>query len=218
LLKEDIMRRFPISAAVLCAVLLLVTQGALAAKRPIAPRTVTSAVYPMAGSFDENMAGLVEIYSNLGPRNDVYDKAQGWLIGPRIWVGMPFRITADATIKQIKIAALAYGPSTGFTLELTEDSHGLPLGQVKHAWLITDLPPVRTCCTLKVANYSQGIKVQRGETYWIVTETRSSSGGGQWEYTWNHTMSNDIAVKAHPFRWVRYHGGVSAFAVYGTVP
>lgn len=215
--KEGLMKRSHFIPILVGLVVLVLGPGAVAPWDHDGPGVATAAAYPAIDSFDTSTAGLVEIYSNLGPRNDVYDKNQGWSFGARQWIGMPFRITANATIKEIKIAALG-DRSTGFVLQLTEDRRGLPLGQVKHAWLVTDLPPIGTCCTLKVANYSQGIKVQRGETYWIVTETHSSSGGGQWEYTWNHTISNDIAIRADPFVWVRYHGGVSAFAVYGTMP
>jgi hypothetical protein len=211
------MKRSPVFPTLLFIVMSILAPGTLAAQDRVAAGIATTAAYPMIDSFDASTAGLVEIYSNLGPINRVYDKQQGWSFGAKQWIGMPFRIPADATIKQIKIATLD-SSGTGFTLRLTEDRRGLPLGQVKHEWTVTDLPPVGTCCKLKVVNYSPGIKVQRGEIYWIVTETHSRTGYGQWEYTWNHTMSNDIAIKADPFVWVRYHGGVSAFAVYGTMP
>src|ERR1700680_436092 len=88
---------------------------------------------------------------------------------------------------------------------LPEDSHGLPLGQVKHKWAVKNLSLF--CCALDIVNDRHDIKVQKGETYWIVAETDATNRdtGDQWEYTWNHTVSNEIATRAHPFMWVRYH-------------
>ena len=97
---------------------------------------------------------------------------------------------------------------------MPEDSHGLPLGQVKHKWAVKNLSLF--CCALDIVNDRHDIKVQKGETYWIVAETDATNRdtGDQWEYTWNHTVSNEIATRAHPFMWVRYHhwsprGGVA---------
>jgi hypothetical protein len=169
-------------------------------------------------------AGLVTIYSNLGPKGRTYDARQGWLVDglhtrfPQ-WIAMPFRIPANATIMQVQIAVGHYSGTNGFTLAIAEDDHGLP-GTIKYAWEVKNLPPVGACCTLEVENDVSGIKAQKGETYWVVAQTDSSNAdtSDQWAYTWNHVKSNDIAVRAQPFVWVRYHGGVSAFAVYGTEP
>ena len=198
---------------ILCSTLL--TQGAAAMK----PQQTTAALSVQ----DESSAGPITIYSNLGPRNDVYDKLPGWEINgtktqfPQ-WVAMPFHIKEDATITQIKIP-MQYGSGTnGFTLTLTEDDHCLPTGEVKGKWEVKNLSPARSCCALKVVNAPHGIPVSKGEIYWIVAQTDSTDGttSDNWPYTWNHVKSHDIAIRAMPFVWIRYHGTVCAFAVYGT--
>jgi hypothetical protein len=133
---------------------------------------------------------------------------------------MPFRIKADATVTQIKIAIQHVSRTNGFTLFLVEDASGLPLGQVDGQWSLKHLPLVGTCCTLKVVNDRQGIKVRKGEKYWLVagTDATNFDTTDQWAFTQNHTKSNDIAVTASPLGWQLVRGVLSAFAIYGTKP
>jgi hypothetical protein len=161
----------------------------------------------MASSeVDQNPAGLVTFYSNLGQRNNSYDRKQGWSVsgthtGFLEWIAMPFHVKEDATITRIKIAMLHSAGTNGFTMTLTEDDHRLPTGVTKGKWEVTDLPLNRTCCTLKVINVHHGIKVKKGETYWIVAKTdpTNEDTSDVWPYTFNHTKSQDISVRAMPF-------------------
>jgi hypothetical protein len=171
-------------------------------------------------SLDANTADLVKIYSNLGPPHHRYDARRGRTIEEYSWAAMPFRIKADATVTRIKIAMQHISKTNGFTLYLVEDASGLPLGQVDGQWSLKHLPPMGTCCTLKVVNDRQGIRVQKGEKYWLVagTDATNFDTTDRWAFTWNHIKSNDIAVLQGPLKWGLVHGAVSAFAVYGTRP
>jgi hypothetical protein len=218
------MWRTVLTPTLFCFVVLLTVRGALLGQdtADVSRQTATS----VPTSLDESTAGLITIYSNLGPSNNAYDKNHGWFVaGTRTqfaqWIAMPFHVKEDATITQIKIA-MQHGDTgtNGFTMTLTEDNQGLPTGGVRGKWEVRNLPSYGSCCTLKVVHASPGIKVSKGEIYWVVAKTDSTDGGtvDNWPYTWNHIQSQDIATRAQPFVWIRYHGGVSAFAVYGTKP
>jgi hypothetical protein len=202
-------------AVCICCMVVMVTPLALSAQS-----SSVSDPGSAVSSFDAGTAGLVKIYSNLGPPHQRYDANRGWKIREYHWVAMPFTIEADATITQIKIGIQHVSKTNSFTLYLVEDAEGLPLGQVDGQWSLNHLPPVGSCCTLKVVNDSQGIKVQKGEKYWLVagTDATNFQTTDQWAFTWNHTHSNDVAVLLAPLEWKAVHGGVSAFAIYGTKP
>src|ERR1700680_3219887 len=125
---EVSMKRSPISPTLFCVAMLLVAPGTLTAQDRAAPDVRISAASPTVGSLDESTAGLIRIYSNLGPPHHVYDPTLGWSIARDQWIAMPFHVKESATVTQIRIAVLHNGGTNGFTMALTEDDHGLPTG------------------------------------------------------------------------------------------
>jgi hypothetical protein len=162
---------------------------------------------------------LKTIFSNLGPRNNPYDCANGWIVsgpnssyGSSQWIAMPFVPKANSTVTEIKIAV--EGPGTGgFTLTLNVDSSGLP-GRALHTWEIKN--PIINCITLDTVTYNRGIRISRGKQYWVVARTDSTNQDAvnAWDFVFNDAIG-PFAYDLNNAGWTADNSNLSAFAVYG---
>jgi len=192
------------------------------------PDVAITTASPFIRPLEASPAGLAKIYSNFGSRTDAYDDKLGWAVagpdsklGKEQWIAMPFTPKTDATVMQIKIPVgwdgLGYG-ANGFTLTINSGSTTLP-GKVLHQWALQNLFSWGTCCSVDVANNKQGIKIKKGQHYWIVAKTGSTTAQtiDVWAYTWNHVMGS-ISYNLGQ-GWKPYPNQVlPAVAVYGTKP
>jgi len=136
-------------------------------------------------------AGLKKIYSNLGPKANLYDDENGWAVsGPNSggthFFALPFVPKTNATVEQIG-AALQYNGrgANQVNISIYSDNAGLPGTLLAGPTTVANLPNAGTCCVLAVANFSP-LAVTAGNTYWIVADTPLSGMGsdfaGAWEW------------------------------------
>jgi hypothetical protein len=128
---------------------------------------------------------------------------------------MPFTPKANATVTQIQIAVeAAPANAEAFNLVLAADSASLP-GKALHSWHLKKVPDFGTCCKLDTITYAKGIKLTKGQQYWVVaqTDSKSTDALGAWNYTWNERTGN--IASNHGYGWKAYNGVMCAFAVLG---
>ena len=186
------------------------------------PSVAVTNASPLIRPLEAKPAGLIKLYSNLGSKTDAYDDNLSWIVfgpgtGLEQWMAMPFTPTANATVRQIRVAIGNEGGTNGVTLLFSSDAGGKP-GKTIHTWELKNLFTWGGCCSLDLAKTS-GIKVKKGTLYWIVAKTNSHNSDAQdvWAYTWNHATGN-IAYNVGA-GWKPYpNQPLSAYAVFGTKP
>jgi hypothetical protein len=168
----------------------------------------------------EDSANLYKIYSNLGPKGEVYWYSAGWDVsGPDYeygeqWVGFPFIPKADAEVTEIEVAIANASGTNGVTISLNKDSSGLP-GQALRTWNITNLPTFGSCCKLDVARSLKGIKVKKATQYWIVASTNNNTENTSdgWYYTYKLAQGSGATFNGRT--WFPFKHYLGAFGVFG---
>jgi len=186
-----------VSLFALCNLTLLAQTG----KGPRAAHTTEKSkihVAPQAAP-----AGLIKIFSNLGPNQfNLYTDNWYWYItGPNVvglpikqqFVSMPFTPTSNARVSQVRLA-LQYKGSGGdlFYVSIYGDSGGHPGTSLAGPVTLTDVPPFGTCCTLAVAKFDPPLPVTGGTTYWVVASTPTSGTGSDSSGAWDWVYQDDI--------------------------
>ncbi|MGC2450819.1 MAG: choice-of-anchor R domain-containing protein [Candidatus Sulfotelmatobacter sp.] len=156
-------------------------------------------------------AALVTIYSNLGPKNNVYNPNGGWIVaGPQDPytkqqqdVAIPFTPASDSMVTKIAVPVqyYGYGKNAG-TIQLAADASGLP-GAVLASRDGTNGPTFGVgCCKLAIWTLASPVAVVAGTQYWIVatTDKKSIDSAYVWDYNWNGTIS-PIAVQDNLGGW-----------------
>jgi hypothetical protein len=170
-----------------------------------------------------NPAKLFTIFSNLGKGKNVYTHHVGWDVAgsdsgvTEEWIAMPFTPRSNAEVTQIAVAVQHdTGAPNAFVLSLNQDSGGLP-GKAIHTWMVKNLPPFGTCCTLDVAKDAAGLTLRKGIQYWVVARTNSSQAKTRDE--WNLAsagIEGPFAINNNDGQgWYQYTAFTSAFAVLG---
>jgi hypothetical protein len=166
-------------------------------------------------------SNLITIYSNLGKGSNVYNASAGYgILGPdagQPWpqsVGCGFRPKADHTVTEIRVGATHVQGTNTLVVSLNQDNHGIP-GKALHAWHFSALPVFGSCCTLQTAKYSTGIKVKKGQLYWVVLSPQKKFTDTY--DVWNNnfrgqqgTFSNNIGSG-----WNSSYQVLGAFGVFG---
>ncbi len=176
-------------------------------------------------------AGLVTIYSNLGPTTNAYNDSFGELVaGPASVAGLsfayalPFTPTTNAHVREVR-AALSYintGGATQVNLSIYSDASGVPGTLLAGPVTLTNLPEFGTCCTLPLAVLTSPLAVTAGTQYWIVADTPNSGTGddfyGVWEFIYPKPFLQ--ASNVGGFLWSQSFGGMedAAAGIFGTVP
>jgi hypothetical protein len=165
---------------------------------------------------------LVTIYSNLGTGNDVYNAAAGnGIVGPDAgqlyseWIGNAFQAKADHVVTTIQVGATYVSGGNAVVLSLNEDANNRP-GKALHTWHFADLPQFGGCCKLLTAKLKVGIKVKKGNLYWVViaTSPQHRDTYAVWNNDWSGKQglwSNDIGSGWEPGS----HQQLNAFGVFG---
>jgi hypothetical protein len=172
---------------------------------------------------DPNPAKLFTIFSNLGKGKNVYTHHVAWDVAgsdsgvAEEWIAMPFTPKSNAEVTQIAVAVQHdTGAPNAFVLSLNQDSGGLP-GKAIHTWMVKNLPPFGTCCTLDVATDATGLTVRKGIQYWVVAKTSPNETKTRDE--WNLAsagIEGPFAINNNDGQgWYQYTAFTSAFAVFG---
>lgn len=203
--------------------------GLLAAQGvKLSPQMATTKGSPVIHVADAPPAGLKVLFGNLGSKTDAYDDTNGWLVeGPDNTnsftsqaIGNPFSVSADSTLKGIRLALQFIGPGTNnAAVAIYTDNAGLPgklLGKVD----VNNLPAFGSCCDMVTIKDPKGFKLKAGVTYWLVagTDKASKTAYNVWDYTFDDSQG-PIAFEgtATGNVWEPYTGS-NAFAIYGTTP
>ncbi len=133
--------------------------------------------------------GLKKIYSNLGPKTNLYDDANFWVVsgpnsGATHFFALPFTPKSNATVEQVG-AALQYDGkgANQVNLSIYSDNGGVPGTLLTGPTTVTNLPAAGTCCALAVANFSP-LSVTAGSKYWVVADTPLSGTGSDFRGAW----------------------------------
>jgi len=194
------------------------------------PRAQTIHVTPSPDvtPADNSDAGLMTIFSNLGPSttNEYYDVNGYCVTGnnqtacgtTEQWIAMPFTPlkASHATMLQAAIGVLA--GTNQFQLSLYNDVSGAPGTSLKTV-TVKNAPTFGTCCKLVAANLgSPGIALTAGTQYWVVftaDDVNAPTFAGAWAFT---NFAN-IGVNAAQAGWTESQDlGAEAGAVKGTIP
>jgi hypothetical protein len=170
-------------------------------------------------------AGLVQIYSNLGPLStDIYNDTYGfYLLGPSSFFGfsqstaLPFTPKNNSTVIQVRVPIQWYNDGSADTAQVSiySDNGGVPGSVIAGPFAIT--PPAGfTCCRLTTVSVSPGLSVTAGTQYWVEADGLGTfdglwlvkadapiTGYNQFDSGWFDNIGQDVGA---------------AGAVYGTVP
>jgi hypothetical protein len=174
-------------------------------------------------------ASLKVIYSNLGPKNDLYLDTDGWYItgfnsngsdGYAFAIALPFTPKSDSHVSEVGVAVQYSGEGANqVNLSIYSDTGGVPGNLLAGPVTVTNLPDVGTCCQLAVASFTP-LKVTAGDQYWVVADTPASGQGSDFFGAW------DFESKVMSFGgtngvdgWVAENGDSEpAGAILGTIP
>lgn len=173
--------------------------------------------------------GESEIYSNLGPKGDLFYESRGYEIaGPDNYHGtgdsylaMPFTPSVNSTLNAVRIA-LGYsgiGTDNG-EIGIFTDSNGVP-GEPLKLWGIDNLPQFGQCCRLVTLTDKAGVPLTAGTQYWVVAGTGPGSTRAiyEWNLIWNDSTGNLAFLNGFTHdQWLPFVDNLAAFAVYGTTP
>jgi hypothetical protein len=175
-------------------------------------------------------AGLVTIFSNLGPNNtDLYYSANGWVVSgssaadfAEQWVGLPFTVKANSHVTRVQLALGNISGTNKFVVGIYNDNGSGAPGTVIAQFQMQNAPVFGTCCSLVTKAISgAGLAVQAGKTYWIVAnsnDTTAPSFEGAWAFS-NLSLAFDEAQGGWAGSNVGDFGaGQPAGAVFGTTP
>lgn len=125
-------------------------------------------------------------------------------LGSRNWTGASFTPAADASVARIEVPVKLISGTNRVILSLRDDNAGLP-GAVLQSWVLTNLPPTVTCCTVKAGTSDVGIPVQAGHQYWVVlsTDTKSQDTFAEW--------NNNVTTPLAPTLIARNQGAWNGF-------
>ena len=220
------------SALCSLATCILLLSSTLNAQEPVrAPRTMRAAEKSAVHVPAALPAGLVAIYSNLGPSTNAYNDSFGELVaGPAsvaalsFAYALPFTPATNAHVREVR-AALSYintGGATQVNLSIYSDASGVPGTLLAGPVTLTNLPEFGTCCTLPLAVLTTPLAVTAGTQYWIVADTPTTGTGddfyGVWEFIYPKPFLQ--ASNVGGFQWSQSFGGMedAAAGVFGTVP
>jgi hypothetical protein len=165
---------------------------------------------------------LVTIYSNLGTGKNVYNAGAGnGIVGPDAgqlypeWIGNAFRAKANHLVTEIQVGATYVNGGNAVVLSLNQDANNRP-GKALGTWHFANLPQFGSCCTLLTAKSKLGIKVKKGNLYWVVMKTTPQNRDtyAVWNNDWNGlegVWTNDIGSGWEPAS----HQQLNAFGVFG---
>jgi hypothetical protein len=182
------MKPSPISFLLICAALLMVASGTLAAQDDqgiirINGGRMTVALHPNSRKIvqaTEGSPSIGTIYSDLGTGTNVYLPGIGWSVtGPDIAGGQvesatPFTPQRNFNLVLITVAMLTASGPNGVTLSLNQDSAGKP-GAAIMTWNLVNLPAFPGCCVLDLAPLKQTVLVEKGVQYWVVASTSETT-------------------------------------------
>ena len=175
-------------------------------------QAVTPAVLP----------NLVKIYSTLGTGDHVYSTLSGFgILGTETGQMLPetvangFRPKADHTVTEVQVGATHLQGTNVLVVSLNQDNRGVP-GKALHTWRFSNLPDVRTCCTLQTGKYAKGIPVKKGKLYWVVLRPEV-----KFQDTWDVWADNFAEKQGRYFSnntgsgWNTSYQVLSAVGVFG---
>jgi len=176
-------------------------------------------------------AGLVTIFSNLGPSaTNNYYAANGWVVSGSAgadfaeqWIAIPFIPKANSHVTRIQAALTYFGGTNQFIMGVYNDNGANAPGTRIVQFGMANAPAFGTCCTLvSKAITGAGIAVQAGKTYWLVINANDQTAPdfeGVWDWT-NDYVSYNPALAG----WTTFLigdsgvGDSSAAGIFGTVP
>jgi len=177
----------------------------------------------------EAPAGLKTIYTNLGPKGDLYLDSDGWeLTGFNSFggesnafeVAMPFTPKSNAHVSQVRAAVqyLGYGANQ-INLSLYSDAAGVPGTLLAGPVTVTNLADSGTCCTLADASFAP-VAVTAGTRYWVVANTPASGPGSDFVGVWDWVSKIILFSGSNGVDgWQGINvDGLPAGAVLGTIP
>jgi hypothetical protein len=219
------------SRKILSCILILFSSALIAQEVVAGPKTMHTTEKSPVHAPAALPAGLVAIYSNLGPTTNAYNDSFGELVaGPAsvsalsFAYALPFTPKSNAHVRELR-AALSYidtGGATQVNLSIYSDASGVPGTILAGPVTLTNLPEFGTCCTLPLAVLPTPLAVTAGTQYWIVADTPSTGTGddfyGVWEFIYPKPFVQ--ASNVGGFLWSQTFGGMedAAAGVFGTVP
>ena len=208
--------------------LILVCGGLLTAGPKRLPQIVVGNRPTHVHPLEADSSGLTELYSNLGSRTNAYNTTFAWVVsgpnspfGQKQWMAMPFTPEADATVIQIKMALFwdGIGTKNSATVIFAADRSGLP-GTGLRKWVVNNMKTFGECCSLTTVRApGDGIKVKKGQLYWLVAKTDSTNDDALdvWAYTWNQATGDSDYNVGDGWK-TQTNQGLAAYAIYGTEP
>jgi hypothetical protein len=209
---------------------LFLSAQVLSAQASNRPRAVHAKQKPeVQVPAQEIPAGLITLYTNLGPKTDAYLSTDGWDItgfnsfggsSSAFEIGLPFTPKSSSHLSQVR-AALQYdgSGSNQVNFSIYSDAGGTPGTLLAGPVTVTNLPNFPSCCTLAVANFTP-LALTGGTQYWIVANTPASGPGSDFVgvWNWNH-KTLPFAGSNSVNGWVAEIGDTwPAGAVLGTIP
>jgi hypothetical protein len=226
------MKRSPILSMLLCAAMLLVALGTVAAQDRegiirINGGSMTVALHANPQTVEQSPAdpaSLITIYSDLGTGTKVYLPNLGWSVtgpqapGGKVDVATPFTPKRNFNLVLIKSALLTVSGTNGVTLSLNRDNNGAPGTAIK-VWHLVNLPPFGACCKLDLARLKTTVRVKKGVQYWLVATTNKTTQDSS--DSWNMNSRNIFGTVGQRFNngsWqvTKNSALLPAFSVLGT--
>jgi hypothetical protein len=132
------------------------------------------------------------IFSNFGPGRS-YDCCSAWDVseagtGFLFETANGFTPSAGGQISRIDIALSNLTGTNNATVELAQDSGGLP-GAVIRSWSVAGQPPFGSCCAVTTINVSPLIPVGAGHQYWLIAIAGPNVQNDTFD-TWNFTYND----------------------------
>jgi hypothetical protein len=223
--------KIKLSASLLCA-LALCGASLLAQEPAAATKTLTTNEKSKVHVPDPAPAGLVAIFSNLGPSANAYNDEFGAVVaGPASTAAisfayaLPFTPKSNAHVHAIR-AAMSYlqgtGGATQVNLSIYTDANGVPGTILAGPITLANLPAFGTCCQLGTAKLTTPLPVRAGTRYWIVADTPTSGTGDDFYGVWEFVVPTPFlqASNVGGFVWAPVNGGYqdAAAGVFGTIP
>lgn len=175
----------------------------------------------------EAPAGLVKIFSNLGPAKSAFVSG-GWFVagptysGGQHFIAMPFTAKSNSTVTQVQVAVQYDGSGANqIALSIYTDIKGAPGTLIDGPVTVTGLSACCKCCTLTVGTFSKGVSVLKGKQYWVVADTPKSGMGSDFLGVWNWVPPAKTLVGFNQSSsWSAAPASIQepAGAVYGTIP
>ncbi len=127
------------------------------------------------GSPVHRPAKLKTIYNNLGTGTHVYNCCYGWnvtgkdsQVAEQLWTATPFTPKQTVALTEIEVALEYINGTNAATVTLNPDSGGVPSTKVLHTWNFLNLHDSGQCCILSTGKVKHGIKLSKGQQYWLV--------------------------------------------------